>query len=75
MPLYSYHCAACGENSELLMGSDEIPFCPFCDGEQMERLPSLVAPEPKSKGLVQSARTRAAREGHFSNYSKSELKR
>ena len=33
---------------------------------------ALTAPEGKSRGIIKSARKQAAREGHFSHYSRSE---
>lgn len=70
MPLYSYRCADCAKECEMLMGTDEKPICPACGGARLERLVSFVAPEPKSRGLVRSARAQATREGHFSHYGK-----
>jgi putative FmdB family regulatory protein len=72
MPLYSFHCAQCDKDVELLIGFSEKPTCPFCGGADMQRLMSRVAPEGKSAGIVKSARAQAAREGHLSNYSRSE---
>lgn len=75
MPLYSYHCANCDKDAELLIGSSDIPTCPSCGGRKLERLVSLPAPAGKSRGLMKSARAQAAREGHLSNYSRSERRR
>ncbi|WKA28597.1 FmdB family zinc ribbon protein [Bradyrhizobium roseum] len=72
MPLYGYHCAKCDEDIELLIGASETPVCPTCGGVDLARLVSRTAPEPKSRRLATSARARAAREGHLSNYSRSE---
>jgi putative FmdB family regulatory protein len=75
MPLYSYHCAECDEDVELLIGSSDTPACPTCASQDMERLVSRTAPEGKSRSLVKSARAQAAREGHLSNYSRFERRR
>lgn len=72
MPLYTYHCQDCDKASELLMGASDTPACPACGGTRMERLLSRIAPEGKSRAIVQSARAQAAREGHLSNFSRSE---
>jgi putative FmdB family regulatory protein len=72
MPLYSYHCAECDRDLELLIGSSETAACPSCGNRKMERLMSRVAPPGKSRSIVKSARAQAAREGHLSNYSRSE---
>lgn len=75
MPLYSYRCTACDDCFETLVRSTDTPACPACGSDRLERLVSLTAAESKLKGVVQRARAQAAREGHFSNYSKSEMKR
>jgi putative FmdB family regulatory protein len=74
MPLYGFHCAECDKDAELLVGLSEKPKCPSCGSKKMQRLVSRVAAPGKSAGLVKTARARAAREGHFSNYSRSERK-
>jgi putative FmdB family regulatory protein len=72
MPLYSYHCAECDKDVELLISADDTPACPNCGNPDMERLMSRVAPPGKSRGIIKSARAQAAREGHLSNFSRSE---
>jgi putative FmdB family regulatory protein len=75
MPLYSYHCASCDKDVELLMGSSDTPVCPDCGSQKLERLMSRTAPPGKSRSIMKSARAQAAREGHLSNYSRSERRR
>lgn len=75
MPLYSYRCNACDQSFELLVRSSDTPACTACGSRELERLVSQVAPEGKSGAVLKGARAQAAREGHFSNYSRSELKR
>ncbi len=72
MPLYSYRCKACDHGFETLVRSGETPACPSCGSADLTRQLSNVAPEGKSGAIVQSARRMAAKEGHFSNYSRSE---
>lgn len=72
MPLYSFHCTKCNKDSELLIGSSEKPVCPSCGSKKMERLVSLTAPPGKTRGILKAARAQAAREGHLSNFSRSE---
>jgi putative FmdB family regulatory protein len=72
MPLYSYRCTKCEKEMELLVSSSEAPECPSCGSEKLERLLSRVAPEGKSRGYAKQMRGAAAREGHLSNYSRSE---
>jgi putative FmdB family regulatory protein len=75
MPLYSFHCPQCDKDAELLVGFSDKPKCPSCGARWMQRLVSRVAAPGTSAGLVKSARARAAREGHFSNYSRAERTR
>ena len=75
MPLYSYQCTQCQAEFEALVRSSDIPVCPHCGSDKLERLIGAIAPAGKIDGLLASGRAQAAREGHFSNYSKSELKR
>ncbi|ABD85995.1 FmdB family zinc ribbon protein [Rhodopseudomonas palustris] len=72
MPLYSFHCAKCDSDVELLVGCDDKPACPHCRSKKLQRLVSRVVAPGKSGGLIKAARAQAAREGHFSNYSRSE---
>lgn len=75
MPLYSFHCAKCDGDVELLIGFSETPVCPACGSKKLQRLMSLTAPPGKSRGLMKSARAQAAREGHLSNFSRAERRR
>jgi putative FmdB family regulatory protein len=72
MPLYGYHCSECGRDAELLIGSGETPQCPTCGNTKLQRLMSRVAPPGKSRGIAKTARAQAARQGHLSNFSRSE---
>jgi len=68
MPLYSYRCTACSAEFELLVTSSEVPVCPACGGEQLDRLIGSTAPQGKSADLAKRARSHAARAGHLSNF-------
>lgn len=46
------------------------PACPSCGGTGVERMVSRVAAPGKSCELIAGARRQAAKEGHFSNYSR-----
>jgi putative FmdB family regulatory protein len=72
MPLYGYHCTKCDKEFELLIGSSDVPECPACGSKKLDRLLSRVAPEGKSRSYAKTMRAAAAREGHLSNYSRSE---
>lgn len=71
MPLYDFHCRACDKMFELLVSCDATPPCPDCQGI-LVRQPSLPSAPGKSAGLINKARARATREGHFSHYAASE---
>lgn len=75
MPLFSYRCTACNHEFETLVRSSDVPSCPSCAGQALEKLVSRPAPEAKSGQILKGARAQAAREGHFSNYSRSERPR
>ncbi|HLN25992.1 MAG TPA: zinc ribbon domain-containing protein [Patescibacteria group bacterium] len=72
MPLYNYRCTSCETTFEMLVRSSDIPACPSCGSEALERQVSSLAPEAKLPGKIAEGRTQAAREGHFSNYKASE---
>lgn len=72
MPLHNYRCTGCGSEFETLVRGDDIPVCPQCGSQALERQIGAIAPDAKSKGILKEARAQAAREGHFSNYSKAE---
>lgn len=75
MPLYDYRCLQCECVSEVLTSASAQCVCPACGSEHVERLVSTPAAPGRSQGLVRAARTRAEREGHFSNYARSERPR
>jgi putative FmdB family regulatory protein len=74
MPLYSYQCKSCSNEFELLVGPSDTPTCPKCQSTALDRLLGVTAPTGKLMGKIREGRARAAKEGHFSNYSKSETK-
>lgn len=74
MPLFTYRCKGCDDTFETLVRSGETPECPKCQGTDLEKQVASTAPVGKLKGVISSARQQAAKEGHFSNYSKAELK-
>ncbi|KIL97519.1 Reverse gyrase [Paramagnetospirillum magnetotacticum MS-1] len=75
MPYYTFRCTGCDTVFETLVRSSDTPTCPQCASEALERQMGATAPAAKTPGVVSQARARAAREGHFSNYSRSEMKR
>ncbi len=71
MPLFDFHCDTCNKTFELLIKASSTPVCPDCGGA-VEKQVSCPVPPGQSKGIIASARARAAREGHFSNFNASE---
>lgn len=74
MPLFSYRCTACAHEFETLVRGDDTPACPACGAATLDKLISRPAPDLKSGRTIAAGRRAAAREGHFSNYSRSETK-
>jgi len=72
MPLYSFHCKKCDSDVELLVDADATPTCSRCGGRRLTRLMSRVAAPGKSRSYAKTMRTQASREGHTSNFSRSE---
>jgi putative FmdB family regulatory protein len=72
MPLYSFHCKKCDSDMELLVDANSRPTCSHCGSPRLTRLMSRVPPPGKSRGYAKTMRAQAAREGHLSNYSRSE---
>lgn len=74
MPIFDYRCLACNRRFELLMRGSTVPVCPHCGSVNLDKCVTAPAAPGKSKDLIASARRQANKEGHFSNYSKSERK-
>lgn len=75
MPLFDYHCPRCQNDCELLVSGEAKPVCPNCGSRKLEKLVSAPAAPGRSKAILQRARRQAAKEGHFSHYSKKERPR
>lgn len=76
MPLYSFSCQACAAEFEALVSASDTPQCPACGAVSLDRLISAsVGVGGRSAGVLRNARSAAAKEGHFSNYKKSEIPR
>ena len=72
MPLYNYRCTACDNSFETLVRGDEVPVCPSCGSDKLDKLISGLAPANKTGAVIAAGRQQAMREGHFSNYKSSE---
>ncbi len=75
MPFFSYRCTACAAEFEALVRSDDIPTCPTCQSDKLDRLLAAPLIGGRTEAAFKGFRAQAAREGHFSNFSPSELKR
>ncbi|EPY03400.1 FmdB family zinc ribbon protein [Magnetospirillum fulvum] len=74
MPIFSFRCTKCSEEFEALVMGSDAPTCPSCQASELERLVSAPSVGGKTEAALGRVRQQAAREGHFSNYSRSELK-
>ena len=72
MPLYDYHCPACGHTFETLLRAGSTPACPRCGSTALDKQVSAPVAPGQSKAIIASNRRAAAREGHFSNFSAAE---
>ncbi|MEQ9409922.1 MAG: zinc ribbon domain-containing protein [Fuerstiella sp.] len=43
MPLFEYHCDACDNEFEMLVGPRETPKCPRCESARLHKLMSAAA--------------------------------
>jgi putative FmdB family regulatory protein len=75
MPLFDYHCGACGAAFELLVRGGTVPACKQCGSTAVERQVSLTSPQGTAQATIAAGRRLAAREGHFSHYSKADRAR
>ncbi|NUQ11556.1 MAG: zinc ribbon domain-containing protein [Gemmatimonadaceae bacterium] len=66
MPIYEYACRWCGHQFETLVRAREVPKCPSCGTEDLERLLSLpvVKSETTRAQALAAARRRDKALGH-----------
>lgn len=43
MPIFEYHCRSCQSRFETLLRGSELPVCPKCQGQDLEKLLSVFA--------------------------------
>ncbi len=72
MPMFDYHCTACGKAFEALVRSGDTPVCPACQSTALEKCPSRIAPAGKIEAIRMAHRRVAAAQGHFDHYSPSD---
>lgn len=75
MPMFDFRCLACNTTFERLVRGHDIGTCPACASDRLEKQVSAPAAPGQTQDLISRARKQAAREGHFSNYSKAERQR
>ena len=56
MPIYEYHCLACGHELEALqrMSDDPLAFCPECNEEKLKKKISAAAFQLKGTGWYET---------------------
>lgn len=50
MPIYEYACRQCNQEFEILVRGQELPHCPDCGGEKLDRLLSVTAAPSSTSG-------------------------
>ncbi len=51
MPIYDYHCPACGSRFEALVRTGTTPICPQCQSTALEKCVSPIAPAGKIEAI------------------------
>jgi len=69
MPIYDYHCPACGHRFEALVRFGATPACPECASTALDKCVSPIAPAGKIEAIRMAHRRVAAAQGHFDHYS------
>ena len=59
MPLYDFHCRACGHEFEALVRPPATPQCPACQSEDLERLLSTFIASSDEQRQKSAASSRA----------------
>lgn len=60
MPIFEYRCSSCGEEFESLVRGADVPTCPGCGGEDLERLLTSFAVSSAERAQRSLASARAA---------------
>ena len=65
MPLYEYTCRGCGNRFELLVRRADVPACPSCGSDDLEKLLSRPAVKSDSTHALalKAAKRRDAKQG------------
>ena len=75
MPMFDFHCSACGHDFEALVRGGDTPICPACQSQTLEKALSRISPAGKIEGIRMAHRRLAAAQGHFDHYSPSDKAR
>jgi putative FmdB family regulatory protein len=61
MPIFEYECRACGHEFERLVRTGDVPACPSCNSQDLEKLLSLssISTDSISKANIKKAREAA----------------
>ena len=63
MPIFEYECRACGREFEQLVRSGDVPACPDCKSEDLEKLLSLASISTAESRKANVAKARHAAKG------------
>jgi putative FmdB family regulatory protein len=72
MPLFDFHCQACGHDFESLVRTGDTPVCTQCQSTALEKCLSRISPAGRIEGIRMAHRRVAAAQGHFEHYSPSD---
>jgi putative FmdB family regulatory protein len=61
MPIFEYECRACGREFELLVRTGDVPACPSCTSQDLEKRLSLSS---ISSADIRTANVKKAREAN-----------
>jgi len=50
MPIYEYRCSSCGSEFEKLVRASDMPKCPSCQGEKLEKKLSVFSTSSQQAG-------------------------
>ena len=60
MPIFEYECRACGHEFELLVRPRDVPACPECQSQELEKLLSLSSISTPASRQANIAKARQA---------------
>ena len=60
MPIFEYECRACGREFEQLVRTGDVPACPACQSQDLEKLLSLASVTTADMSQANVAKARHA---------------